>query len=137
MKLNIGTLLVILFAAIVFATKASGMAWTPWHIAGVAIAAPALVLLVIARLQLGRAFSIEAKASTLVTSGLYARIRNPIYLFGALMIAGFIVFAAQPWFLLILAVVIPLQIVRSRKEAKVLEDKFGDEYRAYVQKTWF
>jgi protein-S-isoprenylcysteine O-methyltransferase Ste14 len=34
-------------------------------------------------------------------------------------------------------VLIPMQIVRARKEARVLEEKFGEEYRAYRARTWF
>lgn len=137
MKLNIATLAIVLVAAILFGVHASKLPWTPWRIAGAAIAGPALLLLVVARLQLGRAFSVHAKASTLVTSGLYSRIRNPIYFFGALIILGIIVFAAKPWWLLIFVVLIPLQIYRARKEAQVLEKKFGSAYLEYKRKTWF
>ena len=137
MKLNIATLAVILFAAIVFALNTTHVAWTPWHIAGLAIAAPALLLLVVARLQLGRAFSIEAKASVLVTTGLYSKIRNPIYVFGALMIFGLIIFSSQLWFLLVFAALIPMQVLRSRRESRVLEEKFGAAYLGYRRRTWF
>jgi protein-S-isoprenylcysteine O-methyltransferase Ste14 len=136
-KLNIATLVVILIAAAGFAIYATNVAWTPWHIAGVAIAAPSLLLLVTARLQLGRAFSIEAKASALVTTGLYSKIRNPIYVFGALMLLGIIVFTGQPWFLLIFAALVPMQVLRSRREAQVLEEKFGAAYLEYKRSTWF
>jgi protein-S-isoprenylcysteine O-methyltransferase Ste14 len=30
-----------------------------------------------------------------------------------------------------------MQILRARREAKVLEEKFGDEYREYKKRTWF
>ncbi len=134
MKLNMITLAVLLVWRLHSGRTRRILAWTPWHVAGVAIAAPAFLLFVLARLQLGSAFSIEAKASKLVTTGLYARIRNPIYVFGALMIAGAIIFAARPWWLFILAVLFPLQVWRSGKEAKALEEKFGDEYREYNAK---
>lgn len=137
MKLNLITLTIFVIGVTVFAVHATHLEWTPWHIAGVAIAAPAFLLFVLARMQLGSAFSVHAKASKLVSSGLYSRIRNPIYVFGALMIVGVIVFAQRPWWLLIFAVLIPLQIWRSGKEAKVLEEKFGEEYREYRRKTWF
>jgi len=136
-KLNLITLAVIVVALIAFASRAARLAWTPWHIAGVAIAAPAFLLFALARLQLGSAFSVEAKASKLVTTGLYSRIGNPIYVFGALMILGVMVFAGRPWWFLVFAVLLPLQIWRSRKEAKVLEEKFGAEYVEYKRKTWF
>ncbi len=137
MKLNFATLAILLVFAVLFIVKASSTPWTPAHIIGMSIAAPAFLLLIVARLQLGGAFSVQARASTLVTTGLYARIRNPIYVFGALFIAGIIIWFGRPWFLLIFVVLIPLQILRSRKEAKVLEEKFGPAYVAYRQKTWF
>ncbi len=137
MKLNLATLAILLVFAVLFVFQAFRLPWTPIHIIGLSIAAPAFLLLVVARLQLGAAFSVQAKASTLVTTGLYARIRNPIYVFGALFIAGIIIWFGRPWLLLIFAVLIPMQVLRSRKEAKVLEEKFGTAYVAYKQKTWF
>ncbi|MGA9587989.1 MAG: isoprenylcysteine carboxylmethyltransferase family protein [Terracidiphilus sp.] len=137
MKLNLATLAILLIFAVLFISHAAGLPWTPAHIIGMAIAAPALLLLIVARLQLGGAFSLQAKASTLVTTGLYARIRNPIYVFGALFLAGIIIWTSRPWLLLIFVILIPMQILRSRKESKVLEEKFGPAYVAYKQKTWF
>ncbi len=137
MKLNIVTLAVLVIALIAFATRTSQLQMTSAHIAGLAILVPAFILFVIARLQLGSAFSVQAKASTLVTTGIYSRIRNPIYVFGSLMIVGVIVWASRPMFLLIFLVIIPLQVYRARKEERVLQEKFGDAYLEYKQKTWF
>ena len=83
------------------------------------------------------AFSARAKASKLVTTGLYSRVRNPIYVFGALTIAGVIIWTNRPWLLLVFAVLVPLQVYRSRKESLVLKEKFGAAYLEYKQKTWF
>jgi protein-S-isoprenylcysteine O-methyltransferase Ste14 len=91
----------------------------------------------LARINLGASFSVEAKASVLVTRGLYSRIRNPIYVFGGIMIVGLCLFFLHPQFLLILVVLIPLQIIRARKESAVLEAAFGDQYREYKRQTWF
>lgn len=77
------------------------------------------------------------QARQLVTRGLYSKIRNPIYFFGEIMIAGFFIAIHKPILLLVLAIATPIQIVRARKESKVLEEKFGDEYRQYKQRTWF
>ncbi len=107
------------------------------RIAGFAVAIPSFVLFVLARVQLGGAFSVRAKATTLVTTGIYSRVRNPIYIFGGLTIAGVILWAGQPWLLLWFAVLVPVQKVRSRKEAQVLEEKFGAAYLEYKSKTWF
>ncbi|MGO8756589.1 MAG: methyltransferase family protein [Terracidiphilus sp.] len=137
MKLNIATLGVFTVALAFFAAHASRFAWDPARIAGFAIAIPAFLLLVLARIQLGRAFSVRAKANTLVTTGLYSRIRNPIYVFGSLMILGIVVWTEHPWLFLVFAVLIPLQVRRSRKEGQALAEKFGAEYLEYKQKTWF
>ena len=137
MKLNMVTLALIAGFAVLFFRQALGMPWTPWRIIGLAIATPAFSLLILARIQLGRAFSVRARATNLVTTGLYSRIRNPIYVFGSLLALGIIVWTGRPALLLILAVIIPMQIYRSRKEAGVLEAKFGAEYLEYKRKTWF
>jgi len=137
MKLNLGSLALVLVAAFVFARLALNYPATPSRIIGLAIAIPAFLLLVLARLQLGRAFSVEAKATTLVTTGIYARIRNPIYFFGAILIAGLIVWGQRPWLFLVFVVLVPLQIFRARKEAQVLETRFGQAYLDYKRKTWF
>ena len=138
MKLNVGTLAVAVLALGVLVFRYAGrIAWTPWQIVGLAIAGPAFLMFVLARIQLGRAFSVQAKATTLVTTGIYARIRNPIYVFGALLSVGIFIFAHRPWWLLIWVPLIPLQRFRVRKEEQVLEAKFGDAYRDYRRKTWF
>ncbi|MGN6591794.1 MAG: methyltransferase family protein [Terriglobales bacterium] len=138
MKLNITTLL-LGFAAIlvVVVRQAHAAAWSPWQIAGFALAAASFLMLVLARIQLGSAFSVQAKASALVTTGLYARIRNPIYVFGGLVIAGGIIWLKRPWWLLVFVVLIPLQMHRARREEQVLEARFGEAYRNYKLRTWF
>lgn len=138
MKLNFGTLLLVAVVLGFLLFRYGGaLAWTPWQIVGATIFTPAFVLFVIARIELGRAFSVKAKASTLVTTGLYGRIRNPIYVFGGLVSVGIFVFVHRPWWLLIWVPLIPLQMFRVRKEEEVLEAKFGDAYRDYKRRTWF
>ena len=107
------------------------------RIAGAVIGLPSLLLLLLARIELGGAFSVRPKAQALVTHGLYSRIRNPIYFFGTITIAGFFLYIHWPLGLSILVVVVPLQIYRAREEEKILEAKFGEEYRRYRARTWF
>jgi protein-S-isoprenylcysteine O-methyltransferase Ste14 len=137
MKLNIATLALVIIFAVIFAMRALGLPLTTPRIAGLAITIPSLLLFVLARMQLGQAFSVQAKATTLVTTGLYSRIRNPIYIFGGLMIAGVMIWTNKPWLLLCFVVLIPMQVYRSRKEERVLAEKFGSVYQEYKQKTWF
>ena len=91
----------------------------------------------VAHLQLGSSFSVSAQARQLVTRGLYSRIRNPIYVFGSIGIAGVFLFLEQPLVLLLFLILIPMQIYRARNESRVLEAAFGEEYRNYRKGTWF
>jgi protein-S-isoprenylcysteine O-methyltransferase Ste14 len=86
---------------------------------------------------LGKSFSVRAKATALVTNGIYSRIRNPIYVSGILLFFGVFLMLGYPQMLLIFVVLIPLQVIRARREAAVLEAEFGDEYREYRKRTWF
>ncbi len=107
------------------------------EIVGAAIALPALVLWFLARRELGTSFAIRAQARTLVTTGVYSRIRNPVYVFGALFMLGLIIYVGLWPLLAIFIVIIPLQVYRAQREQSVLEAKFGDEYRQYRARTWF
>ena len=108
-----------------------------WQIVGAAIAIPAAGLWLVARLQLGKSFAVTAQARELVTTGLYSKIRNPIYVFGLLTLTGMITYLGQFWWLLIIPALAGLQFWRVRAESAVLEAKFGDEYRQYRARTWF
>lgn len=112
-------------------------AWTPVRIAGAAIVAAGVAGWAAARIEIGSSFAVQAKAKQLVTRGIYSKIRNPIYVFGAVALVGLALLFEQPLWLLPLAVVIPMQVWRARVEARVLEAKFGEAYREYRRKTWF
>lgn len=47
-----------------------------------------------------------------------AWIRNPIYVFGGLMIAGVSLWAHRPSWLLLFVLLIPIQLLRVRKEER-------------------
>ncbi len=92
---------------------------------------------IVARYTLGRSFSVGAKATALVTSGIYSRIRNPIYVFSSMFVAGVFLMLRIPYLWLLLAGIVTMQIIRARREARVLEAAFGDAYREYRRGTWF
>lgn len=135
MLLPIPGVLVILAAGLPGVLAPGG--WTPVRVAGLVLTLAGVSLITLARLQLGDSFSIEPRATALVTRGLYARIRNPVYVFGLLLFAGMILYLGQPPFLLVLIPLAIMQAIRARREARVLEERFGDEYRAYRARTWF
>jgi protein-S-isoprenylcysteine O-methyltransferase Ste14 len=114
-----------------------GGVWHTRSIIGLAIIAPSFLLWMLARHQLGDSFTPHAEARRLVTHGLYARIQNPIYVFAECMAIGIIVFLGRPLLLLVVVPAIALQIKRVKRERRVLEDAFGDEYRRYRSRTWF
>jgi protein-S-isoprenylcysteine O-methyltransferase Ste14 len=137
MKANILTLVVGLAGLGFLGVHYRNLPWTPMRVAGVVIGLPSLALLVLARIELGSSFSVTPKAQSLVTHGLYSRIRNPIYLFGSLVVVGVFLYISRPRALWVLVALIPLQIYRLRREEKVLETKFGAEYQQYKSHTWF
>jgi protein-S-isoprenylcysteine O-methyltransferase Ste14 len=137
MKTNILTLVFALLVMIFLGIHFGRLGWSPTRIAGAVIGLPSALLLVLARIELGGSFAVRPKAQALVTHGLYSRIRNPIYVFGGLAIAGGLLYVNQPLYLCLLVILIPLQIYRARQEGKILEEKFGDEYRRYKSRTWF
>jgi protein-S-isoprenylcysteine O-methyltransferase Ste14 len=111
--------------------------WTAVQSLGLCVMAIGFTLWTTARFQLGKSLTVTAQARKLVTSGLYSRIRNPIYVFGSCVIAGLILVLGRMEWLLVFLIVIPLQIWRVRKESQVLENTFGEEYRTYRSSTWF
>jgi len=109
----------------------------PTRLIGLLVALIGLAGVILSRYTLGRSFSIAPKATALVTSGIYSRIRNPIYVSGMIFLIGIVLIVERPKLLAVLLVLIPIQIVRARREAAVLEAKFGDAYREYRKRTWF
>lgn len=137
MKANMITLALFLVAVVCFGLFAREVEWTAVKIAGGVLAGAAVMGLVVARLQLGASFSVKAKAKKLVTTGVYAKIRNPIYVFGGLFLAGIAIVLGNWILLAIVAVLVPVQMVRAKKEERVLREAFGEEYERYKAGTWF
>jgi protein-S-isoprenylcysteine O-methyltransferase Ste14 len=111
--------------------------WTALRIGGAILALVGYVLLLTARIQLGKSFSVTPQAKELVTHGLYSRIRNPIYVFVDVMILGLILALHLYWLFVPYPVLAVLHVFRARREAKVLEEKFGQSYLDYRTQTWF
>lgn len=83
---------------------------------------------------LGRAFAILPQARRLVTSGPYAHVRHPLYLFEQLAVLGVALQYRQPWGLLLVAVSIAIQFPRMDYEEGILRDTFAD-YESYARAT--
>jgi protein-S-isoprenylcysteine O-methyltransferase Ste14 len=111
--------------------------WTALRVAGAILAVVGYVLFVTARLQLGKSFSVTPQAKELVTLGLYSRIRNPIYIGVDVMWLGLTVALRLYWLFVPFLGLLVLHVFRGRREAKVLQDRFGQTYLDYRKQTWF
>ena len=89
--------------------------------------------------QLGKNWSVTLETRekhTLVTGGLYAWVRHPMY-------SSFLLFAAAQLLLLPNWIVGPLGLIaiailfflRVPREEAMMEETFGEEYRAYIRRT--
>ncbi len=105
--------------------------------AAIVLAAVAFPLWIVARLQLGSAFSFKPEARRLVTSGLYSRLRHPVYVFGTLASLSSLL-ALQIWPIMAFGVaLVPITLSRARREERVLAAAFGPDYESYRSRTWF
>lgn len=104
---------------------------------GGAIMVVAVPLMVIARRQLGSAFSMTPQAKALVTHGLYAKIPHPLNVFLDLALLGLIIALRQPWLQVAWGALIDNQARVAHRESLVLEQAFGDAYRDYQRSTWW
>ncbi len=111
--------------------------WTGWP--GAALLALAVAVLFLAYRTLGANWSPKIdvrEGQTLITGGIYTRIRHPIY-------AGIWLWAlAQPLLLhnwiagpAMLVTFLPLYVTRLPKEEAMMIAHFGERYRAYMQRT--
>jgi len=111
--------------------------WSVVRIAGGVVAGGGYVLVCLARIQLGASFSVRPQAKELVTHGLYSHLRNPMYVFVDLMLFGLILVFEAPWLFVILGILVGMQTFQARREAAVLQQKFGLAYLDYRRQTWF
>lgn len=96
-----------------------------------------LPLLMLSRRHLGRAFAVTPQAKVLVTEGVYGRIPHPMYVFLDVTLLGVIIMLQQAWLLVLWTALVTLQAWQAQREARVLEQAFGDSYREYRKRTWW
>jgi len=115
------------------ATRTDGV-WTPTRYTGLALILLGLGFLTAARVQLEAALS---GPTPLVTTGIYSRLRHPIYFFSFVTFAGLLLYLDKTWgvpFLLLLTLV---RFRWAAAEERGLEALYGERYRRYKRKTWF
>ena len=106
-------------------------------IVGVAVIALGAVILVTSFVRLGRSLTanpVPKDDGVLVTSGLYGRVRHPIY-FGLLVLALGVVLDAGWWPQIIIALMLYFLLnIKAQFEEDLLRKKYP-EYKAYALKT--
>ena len=111
-------------------------AWLRWT--GVGVIASACGLLVWTFRCLGKNLTdtvVTREKHTLVIHGPYRWVRHPFYDSAALLMVAVSLIAAN-WFLFVTGVVgVFLLIIRTRTEEQNLVARFGDSYRAYMDRT--
>ena len=106
-------------------------------IVGVAVIALGAVILVTSFVRLGRSLTanpVPKDNGVLVTSGLYGRVRHPIY-FGLLVLAFGVVLDAGWWPQIVIALMLYFLLnIKAQFEEDLLRKKYP-EYKAYALKT--
>ena len=129
---------------IAYMVKPSWMAWSSVSLPewlrsmGVGVGVIAAVLLTWTLHTLGKNLTdtvVTRREHALVTSGPYRWVRHPFYGCVALCVLANSVVAAN-WFLFLTGgLAVGLMIARTRKEEEKLLARFGDAYRAYMERT--
>jgi protein-S-isoprenylcysteine O-methyltransferase Ste14 len=78
---------------------------------------------------------VTRKAHRLVMHGPYLWVRHPLYDSLALLVLGVFLIASNWLFLLLGGIALGLIVARTKKEEELLAARFGEHYRAYMQRT--
>jgi protein-S-isoprenylcysteine O-methyltransferase Ste14 len=106
-----------------------------WLAAAAAVACLLLTIQCWRRMGRDWRMDISNRNTSLITDGLFARVRHPIYAFSiALMVATALVLPSVPM-LIVAAIHIVLMNVKARTEEAHLARMHGDTYRQYVART--
>lgn len=140
--------LIIGFALVVIGPVAALLDWAggrplvsspPLHWAGAALTGVGIAGTLVAQLAMGNSWRVgvdEAETTTLVTTGVFAWIRNPIYTFMLLAIVGLPAMVPNVFCLLALVIAaVAIQIQVRTVEEPHLERRHGAAYQRYTART--
>lgn len=109
-----------------------------WAMLGLPVMGIGIGLRYASMMALGRFFTypICMRADhELVTTGVYARLRHPSYLANLILLSG-AAFALQSRFLPVaLILFLVMTIMRIQREDELLDERFGETWRAYAQRA--
>ncbi len=106
-------------------------------IVGLIMAIIGLVLWILAFIKLGtKSFAVLPRAKALETGGIYKYFRHPLYVGLILTFVGLSLGAGSLLGIIYtIIVILPLSIVRAKREEKILIKNFGKEYLDYKKRT--
>ena len=133
-----GALLIIAYLFLWFLDNPAGI--EKLRYAGWIILAVGLVLIFLPKFAFRSKGNVEkekdwTETSVLVDTGIYSVIRHPLYL-GWLLMYLAIIFWSQHWLTIIIGIIGMICVyLISRQEDQRLVEKFGDDYKDYMQKV--
>jgi protein-S-isoprenylcysteine O-methyltransferase Ste14 len=112
--------------------------WTRLVLGGILIAAGLAIAIVAVRTFRRARTNVEPwkPALTLVTTGMFAWTRNPMYFALILLLTGIGIALGSDWMLVLVvpaALILHFEVVK--REERYLEAKFGESYRAYMERV--
>jgi protein-S-isoprenylcysteine O-methyltransferase Ste14 len=128
-------------AGMYFAPAGPALSGPGWRSAGLVCGAAGLLLMALAAWTLLRRHTTldpirPERARKLVTQGVFALSRNPIYLADALVLLGWALWLGQPAGLVwIVGFFVWIDRVQIAAEEPALERRFGEAYRAYCARV--
>jgi protein-S-isoprenylcysteine O-methyltransferase Ste14 len=111
--------------------------WLRWLGAGLAVLSTLLLFWINHVLSTNFSGTLRIRQDhTLITAGPYRWVRHPMYTVILLMLIGFFLLSAN-WFIGLtgLLSIVLVMVLRTPREEAMMTAKFGDEYRAYMQRT--
>jgi protein-S-isoprenylcysteine O-methyltransferase Ste14/rhodanese-related sulfurtransferase len=105
---------------------------------GAMIGLAGLTLVVVSYRALGKNFRVFAaprRNGKLVTSGIYSKVRHPMYTGAILLLGGWVLFFGSLWGAPLWLAFSTLYFVKSVREERILNERFP-EYGEYRKRTW-
>ena len=110
--------------------------WLRWGGVGLGLLSSGLLYWTLHHLGTNFTDTVATRAeATLVTSGPYGRVRHPFYVTVLLLLLSTSLTTAN-WFIGLLSIfILAFFVLRAPLEEQKLAERFGEEYRAYIQRT--
>ncbi|MFH1455909.1 MAG: isoprenylcysteine carboxylmethyltransferase family protein [archaeon] len=136
-RYQIENIIPFLFTILIVYFITSKFTLNTFFILGFLLSIIGIIIWWLGKLTLHNAFTAMPKAKKLMKKGIYSKIRHPIYFGLSLILIGWMILF-QNWIIMIIfSSLIMILIIRAYFEEKILDKRFGKEYRTYKKETWF